>query len=56
MDMSPEIILQVKDFLSLLALVWLIYFTYSSLIPDMLNKFLDLLKKFHEDDEDEGKS
>ncbi len=49
--LTPEIIFQCKDFLSLLALVWLLYWTYRHFVPNLVEKLVNAILEIHKDNE-----
>lgn len=50
---TPEAILQLKDLLSLLAIVWLLFWTYRYFIPDLMKQVVNLLIELHKEENDE---
>lgn len=52
--LTPNLVLQVKDFLSLLALVWLVYWTYRHFVPELIHLFLGVIKDAVKDAIKEG--
>lgn len=49
---NAETILQLKDLLSLLAIVWLLFWTYRYFIPDLMKQVVNLLVELHKEEND----
>ena len=50
--LNPDTILQLKDLLSLLAIVWLLFWTYRYFIPDLMKQVVNLLVELHKEEND----
>lgn len=50
--LTPDVLLQLKDFLCLISLVWLIYWTYRHFVPELVRDVISLLKETVDKDND----